>query len=795
MARKNLTNLLPMVALVVGGLALVLTLGLTGCGPSVEVAAEGYGEAQLLVDQAQADLAARLNVAVEAIVVESVEAAEFPDASLGVPEPGVTYAQVVTPGYVIVLAVDGAAYEYHADGERVVRVPAVGAGPSDPAAVVDGFYRWYVDYPGSPLADGAYRASEHLAPEFVAQVDALIASFDKEGYDPFLCAQDVPGDLVVRKASVAGEAASVVLQQTWNPGTEYAFTREVTVSLELVDGDWKIAGVVCEAPEPASAPLPEGPLPTTPEGAVQGFYSWYLWYARNMGHPLADGAYRTSEYLTWPLIEKVDALIASFDKGGYDPFLCAQDIPESFSIDAVEIAGDTARVVVSTSFEGHALTLSLFRMGERWAIDDVACFAGGGAPLGDQVPVAGWLGCVVSTPAGAQFDDYVALMPEGAGEVGIEGADEAIRARIVALRDKAEPGKYAHFWGTLTCDVIDYGGCQLLVTRVRVGTEVAEPEPVEGWEGTIVGNPPGSQFDDYFVLAGDFPVGYGIGSIGPETREQLAALRDTGARVRVWGLLRTGVPDAFGAQIDVTRVETTGDPDVAVDGWLGTVVNLPPGNQFGQYFCRDDGERFGIAAESDAVRARVREAAWTGAQIQVWGTLYTGVPAAEARQIVADRIEIVGGPATEPRNLSSFAALEASSVLPADRGGTYVAWAAVDGLPESAWVEGVPGPGVGESITLTFPEPVVVERLGVDVGFDRDADIFAKNNRLERATATFSNGESVALAFSDSRGVQVIDVEPVETSFVRLVIEAVYPGTKYDDTCLAEVEVWGVVKR
>jgi hypothetical protein len=370
MAKRNL-NLLSTIALVVAGLALAAALGLTGCSPSVEVAAEGYGEAQPLVNQAKVDLAARLDVVVENIVVEGVEATEFPDASLGVPEPGQMYAQVVTPGYVIVLAVDGAAYEYHAAGERVVFVPIVDAGTPD--AVVDSFYRWYLEYPGNVLTDRAYRSSEYLTSEFVGQVDEIIASFDKGGYDPFLCAQDIPGDLAVGEASVTGETASVTVRQTWNPGTEYAFTRDVTVYLEMADGAWKIAGIACEEPEAAPEPQLEGPMPTTPEGTVQGFYSWYLWYVRNTGNPLADGAYRSSEYLTWPLIEKIDQIVASFDKGGYDPFLCAQDIPDSFTIDAVEIVGDTARVTVRTNFEGHAFTLSLVRMGERWAIDDVAC--------------------------------------------------------------------------------------------------------------------------------------------------------------------------------------------------------------------------------------------------------------------------------------------------------------------------------------------------------------------------------------------------------------------------------------
>jgi hypothetical protein len=66
---------------------------------------------------------------------------------------------------------------------------------------------------------------------------------------------------------------------------------------------------------------------------------------------------------------------------------------------------------------------------------------------------------VASTPEGGQFDDYLVLLPEEARRaVGIEGADEAVESEIVALRDKGEPGKYAHFWGTLNCDVPDYGG-------------------------------------------------------------------------------------------------------------------------------------------------------------------------------------------------------------------------------------------------------------------------------------------------------------------------------------------------
>ena len=85
-----------------------------------------------------------------------------------------------------------------------------------------------------------------------------------------------------------------------------------------------------------------------------------------------------------------------------------------------------------------------------------------------HIAVVGWYGQISSLPAGGAYDDYVALVPEGAGEFGVTGADEAVNAQIIALRDKEEPGKYAHFWGTLICGVDDYNGCRLVVERLRI---------------------------------------------------------------------------------------------------------------------------------------------------------------------------------------------------------------------------------------------------------------------------------------------------------------------------------------
>jgi hypothetical protein len=84
---------------------------------------QNYGKAQPLVDKAIADLNDRLDVSEDTITVVKVEATEFSDTSLGVPKPGESYAQVLTPGYIIVLEVNGDNYVYHAADDRVVFVP------------------------------------------------------------------------------------------------------------------------------------------------------------------------------------------------------------------------------------------------------------------------------------------------------------------------------------------------------------------------------------------------------------------------------------------------------------------------------------------------------------------------------------------------------------------------------------------------------------------------------------------------------------------------------------------------
>ncbi len=66
-----------------------------------------------LLELAKQDLAQRLSVAADQITVVSAEYEDWPDSSLGCPQPGMAYSQVLTPGYRFILQYGQKQYDYH----------------------------------------------------------------------------------------------------------------------------------------------------------------------------------------------------------------------------------------------------------------------------------------------------------------------------------------------------------------------------------------------------------------------------------------------------------------------------------------------------------------------------------------------------------------------------------------------------------------------------------------------------------------------------------------------------------
>ncbi len=63
-------------------------------------------------------LAAELQIAKDGIAVDTIRAVNWPDSSVGCPEPGLAYLQVITPGHKITLRADGRIHFVHEANNR-----------------------------------------------------------------------------------------------------------------------------------------------------------------------------------------------------------------------------------------------------------------------------------------------------------------------------------------------------------------------------------------------------------------------------------------------------------------------------------------------------------------------------------------------------------------------------------------------------------------------------------------------------------------------------------------------------
>lgn len=80
------------------------------------------GEYLELFILARDDLSQRFDLNPGSIKIQMIEPVNWDDTSLGNPEPGMTYSQVIVPGFNILLEAEGQVYEYHTSRDRVVFV-------------------------------------------------------------------------------------------------------------------------------------------------------------------------------------------------------------------------------------------------------------------------------------------------------------------------------------------------------------------------------------------------------------------------------------------------------------------------------------------------------------------------------------------------------------------------------------------------------------------------------------------------------------------------------------------------
>ncbi|MDR1429618.1 MAG: hypothetical protein LBI85_04965, partial [Spirochaetaceae bacterium] len=116
----------------------------------------------------------------------------------------------------------------------------------------------------------------------------------------------------------------------------------------------------------------------------------------------------------------------------------------------------------------------------------------------------------------------------------------------------------------------------------------------------------------------------------------------------------------------------------------------------------------------------------------------------------------------------------------------YAAQNLVDGSFQS-WAEGVRGNGTGASFTLTVRWPLWIAGFALKNGYG-DLNYFQMNNRVKSFKIYIDDEYIETIAVKDSIHFEQYALQtPVEGKKIRFVIDSVYPGTAYDDTCVAEI--------
>ena len=259
-------------------------------------------------------------------------------------------------------------------------------GQLSPAETALNFYRAYIDA-GAPLRDANFTGWQSTAPEYRVQIHEIRQAQGGAGFDPVLQTQMIPpGPVEVKAENIKDDQASVTLQ--FGRGQiDPPYERQV--SLIRVDGAWKIAPDQMEN------------SPATPAETALRFYDWYLTYARSgdpIRNPLTDRAYHESPYLDPALVGRVDEMIA----GGamFDPFLCAQDIPNRWQELAVFYNDGQPLVALESDFPGHYLTVEMARANfDQWQIRSVTC---GMQPEGAALALTTWVLGYATQPDGAR---------------------------------------------------------------------------------------------------------------------------------------------------------------------------------------------------------------------------------------------------------------------------------------------------------------------------------------------------------------------------------------------------------
>jgi hypothetical protein len=116
---------------------------------------------------------------------------------------------------------------------------------------------------------------------------------------------------------------------------------------------------------------------------------------------------------------------------------------------------------------------------------------------------------------------------------------------------------------------------------------------------------------------------------------------------------------------------------------------------------------------------------------------------------------------------------------------------------DTAWVAGKAG-GINESLTLTLAIPEHIDQVGLIPGFAKSKTLYFANNRIQELEILVNGQHQVTATLPDEyigdspytkKGYDLVSLGDYsgKARTITLTVKKVYPGTKYNDTCISEV--------
>lgn len=133
---------------------------------------------------------------------------------------------------------------------------------------------------------------------------------------------------------------------------------------------------------------------------------------------------------------------------------------------------------------------------------------------------------------------------------------------------------------------------------------------------------------------------------------------------------------------------------------------------------------------------------------------------------------------------------EANSIKQSDSS-DYSAKSAVDGDVNTSWQENEEGTGEATGIKLSFDGNHKIRYIVLNLGNWRSEQLWEYNARPKTLTMQVGDSQTKEVEFSDEMKRFCLSFdEPLDASYISMYIASSYEGSRWNDNCISEVEIY-----